>query len=231
MLVAAIGYVSAQSLQFELDGNVYSDGETIVCTNFVVYEYLQEMQIRNLGSTNVGVIVEKEVVEGLDGVMDYYCWGQCFDPTISISDPVPVMAGEVTNVGALSFHAMFDDGVFGSILMKYYAYDERHPDERVSILVRFQNSGTGIAESQIELGHAYPNPASSFVRFDYKLSAADNASVSIYNLLGQEVMNQQLNECRGQFGFSVADLNEGIYFCNLFVNGVAVKTEKFIVKK
>jgi hypothetical protein len=81
------------------------------------------------------------------------------------------------------------------------------------------------------LGHAYPNPASTEVRFDYKLSGSENASVSVYNLLGQEVLREELNVAQGQVSFSVADLNEGIYFCNLKVNGQAVSTEKFIVKK
>ena len=53
----------------------------------------------------------------------------------------------------------------------------------------------------------------------------------MYNLLGQEVMREQLNNMQGVVSFSVADLNDGIYFCNLFVNGQAVKTEKFVVKK
>jgi len=50
MLLAVMGYVSAQSLQFEWDGHVYSEGETIECTNdeFGYGEYIQHMQLRNL---------------------------------------------------------------------------------------------------------------------------------------------------------------------------------------
>jgi hypothetical protein len=44
-------------------------------------------------------------------------------------------------------------------------------------------------------------------------------------------MSQRLNNLQGVAAFSVADLNEGIYFCNLVVNGQAVKTEKFVVRK
>ena len=53
----------------------------------------------------------------------------------------------------------------------------------------------------------------------------------VYNLLGQEVAKHQVNSLQGRLSISVADLNDGIYFCNLFVNGCAVKTEKFVVKK
>ena len=116
--------------------------------------------------------------------------------------------------------------------MKYSAYDERHPDDRVTINVVFNKSGVGVHEAvAVNFGQAYPNPASSVVNFDYTVNANDRASVSVYNLLGQEVRNQQVNSLQGRLSISVADLNEGIYFCKLFVNGCAVKTEKFVVKK
>ena len=135
------------------------------------------------------------------------------------------------NIDELSFHALYNEDVYGDVIIKYYAYEERTPDQRVSIVVRFRKSGVGVAENVANLGHAYPNPASSVVHFDYELSASNTVSVSVYNLLGQEVLNQNLNSLQGQVTISVADLNEGIYFCNLVVNGRAVKTEKFVVKK
>ncbi len=234
VLLAVMGFVSAQSLQFEWDGNVYNDGDAIECVNdeFGFGEYIQHMQIRNLTSADLNVIVEKEVLEDLEGVMNFFCWGSCFSPDVFVSPrPVTVEANSVTGEEALSFHALYDGEVYGYLVMRYYAYDESNPDERVSIIVKFHRSGEGVAENAIEFGHAYPNPASSMVSFDYALSSGDKVSVSVYNLLGQEVMGQQLNNLQGKVSFSVADLNEGIYFCNLFVNGCAVKTEKFVVKK
>ena len=44
-------------------------------------------------------------------------------------------------------------------------------------------------------------------------------------------MSQDLNSLQGQAVLSVADLTEGIYFCNLKVDGRTVRTEKFIVRK
>ena len=53
----------------------------------------------------------------------------------------------------------------------------------------------------------------------------------IYNLLGQEVKRQELNANDGQMSISVSDMQEGIYFCTMLVNGRAWTTEKFVVKK
>ena len=234
MLMAAIGYVSAQSLQFELNGNVFDDGEAIECTNdeYGYGEFIQHMQIRNLTTGDLDVLVEKEVLETLDGTMNFFCWGSCFGPDVIVSpNPVTVGGGSVTDDQALSFHTMFEEGVYGYVVVRYYAYDERHPNERVSIIVKFHKSGVGVAEhlSPMTMSQAYPNPASSVVKFDYDFDGSLTAVV--YNIVGQEVMRQDLNANSGQMILPVADLNEGIYFCTMLVNGRAWTTQKFVVKK
>ena len=235
MFLAVMGWVSAQSLQFEWDGHVYAEGETIECTNdeYGYGELIQHMQLRNATSNDLNVIVKKEVVENLEGVSNYFCWGMCFGPDTYVSpNPVAIPANSITAEADLSFHAMFDENVFGKVQVRYSAYDERHPEDAVTINVVFHRSGEGIHEvSTVRFGQAYPNPASSVVNFDYNINASDRASVSVYNLLGQEVKSQQVNGMQGHLSVSVADLNEGIYFCKLFVNGCAVSTEKFVVKK
>jgi hypothetical protein len=234
LFLAVMGWVSAQSLRFELDGHVYEEGETIICNAPTEWgEYLQDMQMRNLTGQDLNVLVKKEVMEDLEGVSNYFCWGLCFGPDTYVSpNPVAVPANSVTSIGALSFHAMFDEDVFGKVQVRYSAYDERHPEDAVTINVIFHKSGEGVHEvSAVRFGQAYPNPASSVVNFDYNINASDRASVSVYNLLGQEVKSQQVNGVQGHLSVSVADLNEGIYFCKLFVNGCAVSTEKFVVKK
>lgn len=234
LFLSVTAWVSAQSLQFELNGHVYEEGETIQCNTPTEWgEYLQDMQIRNLTSQDWNVLVKKEVIEDLEGVSNYFCWGLCFGPDTYVSpNPVAVPANSVTSVGALSFHAMFEDNVFGKVQVKYSAYDERHPEDAVTINVVFHKSGEGVHEvAAVRFGQAYPNPASSVVNFDYNVNASDRASVSVYNLLGQEVMSLPINTLQDRLSISVADLNNGIYFCNLFVNGSAVKTEKFVVKK
>lgn len=235
MFLFVMGWVSAQSLRFEWNGHAYEEGEIIECTNdeFGFGEFIQHMQLRNLASNDLNVVVEKEIVEDLDGTSNYFCWGMCFSPDVFVSpNPVSVPANSVTAEDALSFHVFFDEETFGKVKMRYYAYDAHNPSERVSINVIFIKSGVGVNDNAtVHFGQAYPNPASSVVNFDYNLSAGDRASVAVYNLLGQEVLNQSVNTLQNRLSISVADLNNGIYFCNLFVNGSAVKTEKFVVKK
>lgn len=229
MLMAIIGYVSAQSLQLEWNGTIYNDGETIICNTEEYGEFIQKFHIRNLASVDQDVVLEKEVVETLEGVTNYICWGNCFLPETTVTPPVTVPANSLS-VEEMSMHAMFDDNVFGYILVKYSIYEARTPEQRINIAIKFHKSGVGIDESPImHFGQAYPNPSSSMVHFDYALNS--NATAVVYNLVGQEVLRQELNVLQGQLSFSVANLQDGIYFCNLTQNGQTVSTVKFVVKK
>lgn len=234
VLMAVMGYVSAQSLQFELNGHIYSDGEEVVCTNdeYGYGEYIQHMQLRNLTSDELNVVVKKEVIEDLEGTMNFFCWGSCFGPDVFVSpNPVPLAGNTVTDDQALSFHTMFDEGVFGKVQVKYSAYDERHPEDAVTINVIFHKSGVGVQESPaVHVGQPYPNPASSMVNFDCNLQGG-NVTAVVYNLLGQEVMRQDVNTFEGKLNLSVADLNDGIYFCSVMRDGQNSATVKFVVKK
>ena len=232
MFLAVMGWVSAQSLQFEYDGHVYANDETVFCFNYLedFGEFIQDMQIRNLSGNNMDVVVEREEISVSEGSLNYFCWGLCLSPTVSVSQPVAVAADEVTGEGALAFHYMPMESTT-STSIRYYAYDPRVDGSRISTVVVF-NSGENVSEKAFaDMGRAYPNPASSDVHFNYEVSAVSQVSVSVYNLLGQEVKNQKVNGLQGRVSISVSDLNEGIYFCKLFVNGCAVKTEKFVVKK
>lgn len=233
ILLTLMGYVSAQTLQFEWEGTVFDEGETIECTNdeFGFGEYIQHMQVRNITSEPMKVLIEKEIIQDLEGVMNSFCWGMCFGPDTFVSpEAIDIPAGEV-NTDELSFHALYPDDLYGDVIIKYYAYEERNPDQRISIIVRFRKSGVGVNENvhTMTLGQAYPNPATNTVSFNY--SFGGNLCAVVYNLVGQEVMRQELNANDGQLSFSVADLQGGIYFCTMLVDGRAVSTQKFVVKK
>lgn len=233
MFLAVMGFVSAQTLQFEWNGTVFNEGETIECTNdeYGYGELIQHMELRNLTSEPMKVLIEKEVIQDLEGVTNSFCWGMCFGPDTYVSPEAVEVQANSLNVDELSFHALYEEEVYGDVIVKYYAYEERMPDQRISIIVRFRKSGVGLNEtSSVYFGQPYPNPASSMVSFDYNMSGS-NATAVVYNLVGQEVMRQEINTFDGKMSLSVADLNDGIYFCSVMRNGQTFATVKFVVKK
>ena len=241
VFLALVAYVSAQTLQFELDGRVFANNEALICdvTPNEWGEMEQKMQLRNLTDQPIDVIVEKEYVKIVEGTTNMFCWGSCLDANAFVTRPFTIEPMSVSLDGLLSFHYQVDPTysgdpascLVGTTIVKYYAYTSEAPDDKVCIEIWFAYGAQSIDENKVNFGHAYPNPAASVVRFNYELPSAGNASVSVYNLLGQEVLTQELSNLQGQAVLSVADLTDGIYFCNLKVDGCAVRTEKFVVKK
>ena len=132
ILLAAIGCVSAQSLQFELNGTVYADGERIICTYVEEWgEMVQHMQVRNMNNEQVNVLIEKEHVQIVEGTQNSFCWGSCYTPDVFVSPrPVTLEANAVSNENDLSFHHQIDpeysgdpsNFIAGTSIVKYYAY-------------------------------------------------------------------------------------------------------------
>ena len=77
----------------------------------------------------------------------------------------------------------------------------------------------------------YPNPATDVLNIEVNASQASDMNISVYNIMGQKVMNQNVNITTGLNTRSIntSDLNSGIYFVTVKANGFE-NTMKFIVK-
>lgn len=222
--------MSAQSFQFEWENTVYEDGQTIICPyDELTCEYVQHMRIRNLTDADLNIVIEQYVIEPAPGAMVQLCWGMCMVGDTIISRPVTVPA-QTLSTEDLSFHVTFFEGETGIVSVRYIAYNENRVEEAISINL-LAGHGANVAENSFSLGHAYPNPASSQVHFDFSRNENSNVNVIVYNLLGQEVKSQIASGTQGRISISVDDLQPGIYFCSFQVNNAVVKTEKFIVKR
>lgn len=231
MLLAVMGIMSAQSLQFEREGTVYQDGQELICEyDEVACEYNLHVQIRNISGEALDVMVEQMVAETADGALVYLCWDQCLAPGYQLlGGPVNIPANTLSEEDC-SFHIMFTEGETGIVRVKYTAFNRANIDDKVCLTV-LAGTAAETAEHTVSLGQAYPNPASTQVHFNYNCDGSSNVNAVVYNLLGQEVKVQPINNSHGRIDIAVDDLQPGIYFCSIQVNNATVKTEKFIVKR
>ena len=95
--------------------------------------------------------------------------------------------------------------------------------------------GMGINEQEainpMTSTRVYPNPASDVLNIEVNASQASEMSISVYNIMGQNVMNQNVNVTTGMNtrSINISELNSGIYFVTVKANGFE-NTMKFIVK-
>lgn len=239
VLTAMVGMLFAQSLQFENEGQVYENNTVIICDIEPEFgEIIQHVQIRNLTTNPLEVVLEKEEVKMLPGTVNQLCWGMCYASSIFTLPAVTIEAESVTGTYDIAFHQLIDtlfsddpaNYVVGTSIVKYYAYPESNPDDKVCLEVWFAYNANNVSDATYNIGQAFPNPASSMVSF--RASHTGNMQASVYNLLGQEVKTLSFNNIQNdQLSINVEDLQPGIYFCRFSVNNAEIKTEKFIVKR
>ena len=132
VFMAVIGWVSAQSLQFEMDGRVFANNEVYICEDAPTSwgEIELKMQLRNLTDRQIDVVVEKEYVKIVDGTSNTFCWGSCLGPEAFTTRPKTMEPNAVSVDGDLSFHYQVDPNysddetsyIVGTSVIKYYAY-------------------------------------------------------------------------------------------------------------
>jgi len=81
----------------------------------------------------------------------------------------------------------------------------------------------GISESMV----FYPNPASTFIRFEVNIGSQKAVIVSLTNVIGKTVYSESFETEKINKNLSVSFLSPGIYFLNLKVDGQTF-TRKFV---
>lgn len=233
VLMTFAGYMSAQSLTFKYEGKEVEPGTIDLVSNINSSMEIQfDLHIINATDADINVVCEMEDNSGIGS--NYFCWGACFAPGVYTYTNTVTAGGE----GIFNGHCMFVDKdwntlpVGTTIPMVYHFYDERKPEEKYTFNVNFTyNPEQAVEEINTIFSNAYPNPANNTVSFDYEMQNANSAAVAIYNMMGQEVVRQDLNLGGSRVDINVSDLNEGVYFYSLIVNNQTVKTNKFVVSR
>lgn len=97
--------------------------------------------------------------------------------------------------------------------------------------------GTGIDETtEVALADisCYPNPASSWVLFEFNADEAASVTIEIYDLYGAKVgtvLKDQSVLGKQTIEYNVIDLAPGIYFYRMMVNGHLTNTGKMVVSR
>ena len=237
ILMIFAAQLSAQSLAFKYEGETVEAGTTINIVSDLnpSMEMQFDIHVINTTDADINVVAQMEDLTGTG--MTYLCWGTCFMPGTFEAKNVVTAGSE----GVFNGHVMFVDANSGEVLpvgtevkMVYTFFDERNPEEKYTFNVNFKYQPESIVDynSADIFSNAYPNPANNTVSFDYNMPYdVNSASVAIYNMMGQEVVRQDLNLGGSRLDINVSDLNEGVYFYSLIVNNQTVKTNKFVVSR
>ena len=229
--------MNAQDLQLFFFNQQIADGDTIfqfgdAGAAEIVIDHLQ---VYNNTDKAMSVMVSRERLDMQPNASSQFCWGLCFSPATTVSpEPKLIQSEEFSTNEDFSGHYL-PNGDLGNSYVKYNFYNETNQFNIISAVVRFLATPTGIAEEAMNGGRIseiYPNPASNVINLDYELTSKVNeASLKVFNLLGAEVKTANLERNSNKATLDVSDLNNGIYFYTVFINGDAFKTKKLVLQK
>lgn len=89
-----------------------------------------------------------------------------------------------------------------------------------------------VANLDLQVSDVYPNPAENSAAIDLNLEDGAQVSVSVFNLMGQEVMNiaaQQMKAGVNMINLNVNGLSNGLYFTQININNQTV-SRKLVVE-
>ena len=90
---------------------------------------------------------------------------------------------------------------------------------------------TGAVRLKTVAFNIYPNPASDMVNLNYDFPLEVKvAEVKIMNVLGSVVSEQNIDTRSNQASIDISNINDGIYFYTILINGEVYKIHKWKFK-
>lgn len=222
---------NAQSLIIkDVNGTVVSG--TMIAVSGAVNEVAScKLKVFNNSSSNIDVKVKKIVKNQIPGSES------SFNLDVPYSASVYQSSGFVqTEPGKAdtSFRGDYNpNGNAGTTIIRYVFFSKN--DKNDSAWVDLAYSGTlnvsQTIEKPLKLSNPYPNPAGLFAKFNYSLPKEyKKAAVEIFDLLGNRVLVQEINDSEGVLEVNTSAINNGIYFYSLVIDDRTVLSRKMVIK-
>lgn len=222
ILIISAASLSAQSYQLE---NISSYDFGSVNEDLDVHTY-----VRNISGSLKRVLVKSEVITLPSGSDTYFCWAQCYEPSVTVApEYIEVADGELIN----TFHGYVrPNGIPGLSAIRFTFYSVNAPEDSIQLVGHYEASPVGIkdlksAETSII---AYPNPADDKFNISYKNLTSQDATLEVFNMLGTKVASVAIRNTEGVVTIPTDQLKAGVYFYTLRGNGKTSKPGRITVK-
>lgn len=256
-IIASMGF--AQSLQLidpELNADV--TGDTIFMSvdkaglDTMFIPPTIKVYVKNVNSSDLSVYLKRYELDPIvDSTSNYFCWGAtCLGDDKTGNQPIRfgeptdttiVPAGD-TNKTLASYYEPnnYYTGtpfnkvyMYGKMGFRYVVFDRNNPNDSASVILMYNiQEVVGVDEiSKVDYDLSVgPNPAIDQLNVNYKLN--NNYAqqfLEVYDLLGNLVKISSLNGPSGRLELNVSDLNAGIYFYRLRLDGVQTASQKLVI--
>ena len=199
--------------------------------------------IENTGPVTLNLRVRREVISFVDGARERFCWGPlCYPWDTEVSFPNDANIVEMTE-GAIenSFFGDYEhNGNLGTSVIRYTFFDNNidgiFTAYDVTYCVQDDPSNCVVSVSEVDvntyLGNISPNPVSDQGALMYQMDELKaDAKLVVYNMIGEVMMQEELDTPSGELNLSFDEIPNGVYFYAIINGGHSVATKKLVVSK
>lgn len=193
------------------------------------------INIKNLTDRPIQIVVKR--IDQVIGTSQtsHFCWDkECFDnKTEQLPLSQKINKGEISN----KFVSVLETGLVAGIsTIKYLIYNRDIPSDAVEYEITYtveEDLGNNLIFSspEVKINEVYPNPATEFAIFDYKVLDEDiEAKIIMHNVLGSIVGEYELAYLETKLKVITENMNPGVYFYTLYIDNDGVMTKKMVVR-
>ncbi len=235
VFIALAASFSAKAQLFELshEGHVFG-AEIEVVGSPTDTEIIFEPLVKNISGVGMSVKLRRTIISAVEGTENYFCWVACYAPFVDESSEFLYMdSGFQTEANYCSFHYA-PLGYAGITVVDYTFFNKDDETQSQTFRVNFKASPDAIDENilrGVQFSDVYPNPANDFISINYQLvPEVKTANVRISNLLGSVVSEHNFDQGSDILKLNVSNLDGGIYFYSIVINGEIMQTKKLIIR-
>jgi hypothetical protein len=216
---------------------VYPNGNTQTTFNTSVITFSHYLSIESLVSNRTIGIKARRVSQSIQsGDASYFCWGTtCYPPSVSLSPDTIEIQPNATRANVFTgYYGGAANGNTGVVTYRFFNFGAFPADSvDITFTYNYTTGTTSIAPAlnvRNEVSQPSPNPAFNSTVISYSLTNPNAvARLKVYDLLGQEVRNYSLQNQAGQISLDVSQLQGGIYFYSMVVDGKTIATRRLVV--
>lgn len=193
-----------------------------------------EIVISNNSSTDYTVKLRQEIVDAPDGASMAICFGvTCYPPNSTDGYVYPGEFEIPANGMDENFKVTYNNNSSdANASWKLVLFDEATGNDLYTFDV-FYDGPLGITEiymSESEVSLPTPNPVENEAVISYELpNGVHTGEINIHNITGSLVQQIELNQNEGDIRIYASELEKGVYFYSLMVNGVALHTKRMVI--
>ncbi|MCT4624800.1 MAG: T9SS type A sorting domain-containing protein [Schleiferiaceae bacterium] len=220
-----VGGLAAQSLELvSQDNKVYYDAYTAGT------DVDAGVKVKNNSATAKTFKVRVNPTTGALCSVHYFCWDLCYTPGVLVSTGSLVIQPGQTNDLFKGYIVSSGNGTLGTCSLTYTFFNVDDANDTLQVTIDWESvDNISVGENEPTVAAVFPNPAKDFVKV--RMNNVNEGQFQIVNVIGQTVKTADIYNATSELNIDVTDLESGVYFYSLIVQGQAVETKRLVISK